>query len=293
MQSCNADSISSFITELVDTSPENSLVNPANHRAFDSPLVGFSSGDDPLYRDFKTHVGPFHWTPVEVFELAFPNLKAKASEISIISWVLPQTMATRKDNRGQDRYPAESWARNRIFGEDFNVKLAERLVEYLEREGHEAVNPVSLPEWKVQPSERFTYASNWSERHAAYASGLGTFGLCDGLITAKGKAVRLGSVAARIVLTPTARPYGDRHEYCLFYSTGACVKCVERCPVQAVSIKGHDKLKCRLHAMIDAADYVKLHYGFYGYGCGLCQTGVPCESRIPGQTGNQGVEIKD
>jgi len=28
-------------------------------------------------------------------------------------------------------------------------------------------------------------------------------------------------------------------------------------------------------------EYVKAHYHFDGYGCGLCQTGVPCESKIP------------
>ncbi len=28
-------------------------------------------------------------------------------------------------------------------------------------------------------------------------------------------------------------------------------------------------------------DYVKTHYDFDGYGCGLCQTKVPCESKIP------------
>jgi len=28
-------------------------------------------------------------------------------------------------------------------------------------------------------------------------------------------------------------------------------------------------------------DLVKKEYGFDGYGCGLCQTRVPCESRIP------------
>jgi hypothetical protein len=280
-QSCDADSIVSVIREFVETSSENSLKNSANDRAFDTPLVGFSSGEDPLYQEFKTHVGPFHWTPEEVFELAFPDLKIQAEEISVISWVLPQTEATRKENRRQDLYPSESWARNRIFGEEFNVKVRKHLVDYLMKEGREAVAPVSLPNWKVEPSERFTYASTWSERHAAYASGLGTFGLCDGLITARGKAVRLGSVAARIRVAPTPRPYGNHHEYCLFYSTGACTKCVERCPVQAVSENGHDKVKCRVHSMIDAADHVRLHYGFEGYGCGLCQTGVPCESKIP------------
>ncbi|SPF40320.1 conserved hypothetical protein [Syntrophobacter sp. SbD1] len=277
----SADSIESIIKEFVETSPENSLKNSANDRAFDSPLIGFSSGADPLYQDFKTHVGPFHWTPKEALAQAFPDLLLEAEEISVISWVLPQTKATRKDNRNEALYPSESWARARIFGEEFNVKVRKHLVEYLMREGHEAVAPVFLPNWKIEQSERFTLASTWSERHAAYASGLGTFGLCDGLITAKGKAMRLGSVAARIKIAPTPRPYMDHNAYCLFYSTGKCGKCIERCPVQAVSKNGHDKLKCFSHTKIDGGDYVKSHYGFDGYGCGLCQTGVPCESRIP------------
>jgi hypothetical protein len=29
-------------------------------------------------------------------------------------------------------------------------------------------------------------------------------------------------------------------------------------------------------------NYVLSHHGFEGYGCGFCQVGVPCESKIPG-----------
>ena len=69
-------------------------------------------------------------------------------------------------------------------------------------------------------------ASQWSERHAAYASGLGTFGLCDGLITPKGKAVRFASVVTRIKVPPTQRPYKDHHAYCLHYAKGICGMCI-------------------------------------------------------------------
>jgi len=40
-------------------------------------------------------------------------------------------------------------------------------------------------------------------------------------------------------------------------------------------------VKCREHAGDAATEFVKANYGFDGYGCGLCQTGVPCESKIP------------
>jgi epoxyqueuosine reductase len=77
----------------------------------------------------------------------------------------------------------------------------------LEQQGHAAVAPMLVPNWTIVKSERFSYASSWSERHAAHAAGLGTFGLCDGLITARGKAMRVGSVVARVSIEPTPRPY--------------------------------------------------------------------------------------
>ena len=59
-------------------------------------------------------------------------------------------------------------------------------------------------QWARVTSDRFGFASTWSERHAAYASGLGTFGLSDGLITPRGQAMRCGSVVARIAVPPLA-----------------------------------------------------------------------------------------
>ncbi len=95
-------------------------------------------------------------------------------------------------------------------------------------------------------SEKYGLSSAWSERHAAYVSGLGTFGLCDGLITPLGKAMRCGSVIARLSVTPTPRLYEDHHAYCLFFTKGICGKCADRCPAGAISKeKGHDKKRCQ------------------------------------------------
>ena len=123
--------------------------------------------------------------------------------------------------------------------------------------------------------------SNTQPVPAAYAAGLGTFGLCDGLITPRGKAMRTGSVVAQIKIDAPPRPYDDHQAYCLYFSRGTCRECISRCPVGALSENGHDKLKCLQHLKPTTAEYVKAEFGFDGYGCGLCQTGVPCESRIP------------
>lgn len=270
--------IEAIIKDFIDHSPENTLKNRDNDKAFETPLVGFSRGDDPLYEAYKDHVGPFSLTPREIFALTSHDYGVKAKELTVISWILPHTKATKADNRKQTFYPSERWARARIFGEEVNEKLRKHVVASLESKGFQAVAPTLTPQFSIRISSRYGFASTWSERHAAYASGLGTFGLCDGLITPVGKAMRTGSVVARIQVSPAPRPYKEHREYCLF-----CGGCISRCPVGAITEEGHDKLKCLRHLFPVTSDYVKKNFGFKGYGCGFCQTGVPCESEIPSE----------
>lgn len=274
--------VETLIKDFVNRSPENTLKNRANEKAWEDPLVGFSSGDDPLYQEYKEYVGVFHWTPLEIFAMTFPSVEVSAKDLTVISWILPQTEATKLDNRKEAIYPSERWVRARMIGEEVNIKLAKHVAATLQEVGFGAVAPSLLsPSFKWMDSDRYTIASTWSERHAAYTSGLGTFGLCDGLITAKGKAMRCGSVIANIKIPATKRPYQDHHAYCLFFSNGTCGKCIERCPAGALTHVGHDKVKCRSYLRTVTRDYVKSNFAFDGYGCGLCQTGVPCESKIP------------
>jgi epoxyqueuosine reductase QueG len=123
-------------------------------------------------------------------------------------------------------------------------------------------------------------ASTWSERHAAYAAGLGTFSINDGLITPRGIAHRVGSVVTDLVLPPSPRPYTDHRENCLLFRGQECGACIQRCPGDALSEQGHDKDRCFEYAYGTILEEVK-QYGVDFAGCGLCQTAVPCESRIP------------
>lgn len=277
----DAKIIEEIIDDFIRTSPENSLKNEAQEPAWDEAMIGFSSGADPIYQSYKEHVGSFHFTPEEIFNVTFPDSPASADELTVISWVLPQREVTKTDNRAEDFYPSERWVRARFPGEDFNVLLRKHVVEELGKKGIQAVTPILSPEWKIEVSPKYGLASRWSERHAAHASGLGTFGLCDGLITAKGKAHRVGTVVARVKVPSTPRPYKDHREYCLFFIDGGCMVCADRCPVGAITEEGHNKKLCWDHAGGTCAKYVKEAFGFEGYGCGLCQTGVPCESGLP------------
>ena len=107
--------------------------------------------------------------------------------MTVTSWILPQTAKTKADYKKETTYPSESWARARKFGEEANEILRRHVVDTLRVARIEAVAPVLSPEWSLKMSERYLFASTWSERHEAHASGLGTFGLCDGLITPLGK----------------------------------------------------------------------------------------------------------
>ncbi|MBP1712059.1 MAG: 4Fe-4S ferredoxin, iron-sulfur binding protein [Deltaproteobacteria bacterium] len=272
--------IETVIKDFINQSPENTLKNAARDKAWADPLVGFSGGADPLYQEYKRDIGDFFLTPLEFFGQTFPSLQVSPEQLTVISWILPQTDQTKADLRRETVHPSESWARARIFGEEVNVKLRRHMVETLTRAGIEAVAPMLSPLWGWKMSEKYGFASTWSERHAAYAAGLGTFGLCDGLITPVGKAMRCGSVIANVRVPPSNRPYQDHHAYCLFYTKGTCGKCIPRCPAGALTKEGHDKGKCKSYVDL-TAQYVKENFKFEGYGCGFCQTGVPCESKIP------------
>ncbi|MGD2186275.1 MAG: epoxyqueuosine reductase, partial [Desulfobacterales bacterium] len=123
--------IEQIIKDFIERSPHNTLQNRTNDKAFDTPLIGFSKGHDPLYKIYKEVVGPFHWTPLEIFTRTFKYQTVKPEDLTVISWILPQTQQTKADNRKQTTYPAERWARARIFGEAANVKLRKHVVAIL------------------------------------------------------------------------------------------------------------------------------------------------------------------
>ena len=101
--------------------------------------------------------------------------------------------------------------------------------------------------------------------------------------------MRAGSVVAKVTIEPTPRPYADHRAYCLFFHNGTCGKCIDRCPVRAITESGHDKVKCQKH-LARSREHVNKTYGFQGYGCGLCQVGVPCEARIPVRSAREALE---
>ena len=272
------DAIVAEIRGFVDGHPGNRLPDGSGPM-FDEPLVGFAAHEDPLFLRYREIIGPFHLTPAEILA---GEVGGRGGEGSVICWVLPIVGAVRESNRDQMFYPSRRWSWVRHHGEAFNGLLRRHLADWLREQGYRAAIPQYSPLWKELGDTPVGAASTWSERHAAYAAGLGTFSLNDGLITEKGIAHRLGSVVTDLIIPPTLRTAPDHRHNCLFYrNSGACGVCVRRCPVEALSPDGHDKSICREHVYGTIPVAVAVEYNVTATGCGLCQTGVPCEYRTP------------
>ena len=267
------ESLSQFVAKHPDNAIQASYAlepDMVGLRFFEAPLMGCAGADDPLFLQFQNDpvvIGPMFRLP----EQWLPGAK------SVISFFLPYTEEIRNTNQDDLSKPSGEWLHARVEGQDFLMEVCEQIVQWLRAEGYEAVVPAGHPDFRTQRDpERFAkgqpyYTSTWSERHVAFAAGLGTFSLTKHLITEKGVCGRFGSVITTAPITPTPRPYTDPYEYCTF-----CGACTRRCPLGAIHVDtGKDMLACTAYMEEIRAKYAPRH------GCGKCQLELPCTTRRP------------
>jgi epoxyqueuosine reductase len=252
----NLEEVVQAMTGFFKDNPLNIATELNNLQLYDRPLVAVAAAADPLFDRLKEAdaVGPQHMSPPEWL----------SGSKAVVSYFLPFTPAVRKTNRTLG-LPSVEWLYGRIEGQVFNEAMTKFLVDYFAAAGFKAVAPSLDPRFKV-----VNRRSNWSERHVAFVAGLGTFSLSRSLITKAGSAGRVGSVIVDANLEPTPRYYSEPEENC-----SKCGACILRCPPQAIEPSGKDNAICG-----DYVDRVKIRCA-PRYGCGKCQTGVPCEERIP------------
>lgn len=245
------------IVEFVRSSPLNSVPEINLERIFDVPILGVADARDPLFHQLKQPevIGDRHCLPTDWLT------EAKA----VLSYFLPFTKEIRWANR-LSGLPAIEWVYGRIEGEALNNALRKFIVELVNENGGMAIAPAIEPKFSV-----VNRLSNWSERHVAYVAGLGTFSLSKSFITEKGSAGRFGSVVTNYPMEPTSRNYSGIYDYCTM-----CGECIMRCPCGAINPNGKDNLICShyIHDEIEALFKPR-------FGCGKCQTAVPCEFEKP------------
>jgi len=231
----------------------------AGMRMYDAPLVDVSSARDPLYAECKkAHVvGEHHLLPTQWLDGAQ----------NVISIFNPFTREVKDSNAGGGM-PSLEWLHGRVHGQNYIVAAAQALAARLRSQGGRAVVPVADRRFAIYKEPKIY--SNWSERHAAYIAGLGTFSLNRAVITHKGIAGRFCSVITDFELAADERQYTGLYDNC-----SLCGACRRACPARAINKHGKAHASC-----FGFLEMVNRTYPSY-YGCGKCQCGMPCESGIP------------
>lgn len=277
MNAVTNETVSALLRELYETTPGNPVPSHPIHPElagllmYDRPFFGVADAADPIFKEYQKLgvIGPWHKLPTDWL----PEAK------TVISVVFPFSEELKASNRAQDFIGSIQWMYARSDGQKWQNLVMKGLKERLTGLGAKCYIPTIDGGWRSynhgQDLEQYpgtdenTYSSSWSERHAAYAAGLGTFSLTKGFITEKGIAVRFSSIVTDLDLTVTPRTCTGIYDNCTM-----CGACIKRCPVSAISFeKGKLHYPCNQHGISHKC-------GEY-FGCGLCLTGVPCESRNP------------
>jgi len=268
-------------------------------KIFSSPVIGVAKGDDPIFQKYKEIIGLEHLTPLELWiEEGFERVIA--SNLRIISIVFPFSDKIRTESKNVKKYlqvtlPAEIYCVGRNYATAFQIETCRQVIEYFKRYNYKTVAGMLSDSYSLILKK--SYYSSWSERHIAFATGLGTFSLHEGLITEIGCNIRLASVVTDAPLEVTPRKSEDPYANCLYYSKGTCRICEFRCPANAIDEKGHNKVRCQeyIHRierkMLTRIDSIlkpqnrrinwKVRPTSYPVGCAFCQFDVPCMDRNP------------
>ena len=265
----DAKNIEEYVIEFQEKDPLNKVSaelakDPAyvGRNIFEGAECGISDANDEIYASLRNNADanidlmqPEEWLP-----------GAK----SVISVFMPFEKWITEENIGGD-WPTNAWLHGRIEGQTAMRKLVKDMEDMLEEKGYKAVAPSIDSRLKVNKE---ILTSNWSERHVAFICGIGTFGLSRGIITELGMAGRLISVVTTLPMVPTPRPYTDLLEYC-----DKCGSCIKGCPIDAISFE-HLKDNKLCDGFLNEVLSKEAPY----YGCGKCQSGMPCAYGIPGKS---------
>lgn len=221
------------------------------------PLLKFAAADNPLFEDFKKIISPSHLLPEDIL----------AGAETVLAYFLPFSKEIVNSNL-EGEYSSREWAAAYVE----TNRLISDLNQYLEKElAEKGWRASSVPATHQFDKKRLL--SDWSHRHAAYAAGLGKFGINNMLITAKGCAGRVGTLITDLKIEPS-QPIDK--ELCLNKAGKNCQKCVENCVNDSLQVDSFARFKCyeqllkndELHPDLALTDV-----------CGKCSVGLPCSFR--------------
>lgn len=244
--------ITAFIEQYVAQYPEENGI-PALWR---TPLVGYADAFDPYIQNLPALITDRHMLPQDF--MSHPTV--------VISVFVPFRPEIANSNIGvADHLPSKTWVDAYYTTNTMLSRLCQSLCDFIGSMGYTAAVPGNVTMYLD------ILKSNWSQRHLAYAAGMGTFGINNMLITSSGCCGRYTSVVADLPDAVTGSIL--KEERCLYKKNGNCGKCVANCFSGALTTDGFDREKCQEMCMRNDADC-----------CGKCDTDIPCAFGLPDQT---------
>jgi epoxyqueuosine reductase QueG len=193
---------------------------------------------------------------------------------SVIVFYLPFIKELVKNNK-KGPWPCRDWGVAYVQTNDLIEKLGRALSDFLLENGYKSgLTPAThnFNEDKLM--------ARWSHKHLAHLLDLGRFGVNHLLITPVGCTGRLGSLVSEVELG--GLPLIETEEACLLKAGKECGKCLDACPVEALSRDNFDRRRCwdRLNETRRVLDYFSDLPESTDV-CGKCSALVPCSLKNP------------
>ncbi|MBU5337197.1 epoxyqueuosine reductase [Intestinibacter bartlettii] len=243
--------IKNTIVEFIDKyCKENNLEN-----IWEEPIVGFADANSKYISNLKNIVVDCHYLPSDY--LKNPKI--------IVSYFLPFKREIGKSN--DFKGPTSSkWSNAYKVTNKMAQEINKYMILKIEEKGYRGANPTDI--------DVFDYSilkSKWSQRHIAYAAGIGTFGINNMLISDVGSCGRYFSIVTDLDVKPD-KPI--KEERCKYKIDKTCGVCVKKCEVGALTYESFDRFKCSKNC--------KKNVEVFGVDvCGKCVVELPCSYRKP------------
>ncbi|GKU27504.1 (Fe-S)-binding protein [Clostridium folliculivorans] len=223
------------------------------------PLISYADASDKRFYKLKEIVSPSHAMPQDFL----PGAK------TVVSYFIPFEDFIVESNI-EGRISSKIWARAYIETNKLIFDLNSYIKNELEKLGYKSnIIPAT------HNFDTTKLISDWSHRHVAYISGLGTFGLNNMLITEKGCCGRVGSFVTDLELEPSNIKEGEN---CLYKRNNVCKKCVARCVNAALKVESFNRHKCYEMCLSNAEVHSEIELSDV---CGKCLVNLPCSTTNP------------
>ena len=232
------------------------------------PIIGYADVNHPYISRLPEIVCSTHQMPQDVM----PDATV------VLCCFVPFSRDVTLSNKSTDYLASPEWAQAYEYTNAMFPEMNEMIITFLEKNGYKGM---VAPESKIFDNK--ILKSNWSHRHFAYVSGIGTFGLNNMLITKAGCSGRLTTIVTNLNVQP-GEPMQE--ELCFYKRRRICGTCVKHCPANALTFEGYDRMKCYEQCWENAKVYTQFGSSYLNKDgaenaagsevCGKCVTYAPC-----------------